>query len=121
MEEKSYVGMYQCFLCGEDIGVVLDERLRNSFPRRVGAIDMEPCDKCKKYMEDGIIFISVRDGERGENPYRTGGWVVVKEEVIPEHMRKQRVYFIEDAVWNKLGLPPVAIRKEVNSVHKRHS
>jgi len=49
-----------------------------------------------------------------QNPWRTDGWVVVKEEavrrmVIPpelvEHICKSRVCFVPDDAWDKLGLP----------------
>ena len=68
-------------------------------------------------MEQGIILVSIRDGESTSNPYRTGGFVVVKEDAVKEFstpemfekVKKARFAFIEDSVWNALGLP----RKEV--------
>ena len=33
-------------------------------------IDKEPCEECKKLMEQGIMFCSVRNGEKGDNPYK---------------------------------------------------
>jgi hypothetical protein len=76
-------------------------------------IDKEPCAECKKWMEQGIILISVRDGEEGDNPYRTGRWVVVKDEAIKrfnppefvEEVLKKRIAFVPDQVWTMLGLP----------------
>ena len=74
----------------------------------------EPCDQCLEFMNAGVIFISVRDGESGNNPYRTGNWCVIKDEAITrivnnEKLRddilKQRVCFLEDKVWDKIGLP----------------
>ena len=83
----------------------------------IGCIDKEPCSKCKGYMERGIILISV-DEEKSkgdmENPYRTGGWVVVKEEALKrmiqpqellDQILKQRVAFLPDEVWDLLELP----------------
>lgn len=78
------------------------------------------CSDCLGHMDKGIIMVSVRDGEeeRGEtrNPYRTGGWVVIKEEVLDrifnkasdeavERIRKQRLCFVPDKVWDMIGLP----------------
>lgn len=69
--------------------------------------------KCKDYMKQGIILISVRDGEKGNNPYRTGGWCIVRDEVITrivnspelvESILKHRVSFISDIVWDQIGL-----------------
>jgi hypothetical protein len=64
----------KCFYCGEDCGVALfgtgfkkkDEHgyLKTAeAPRCVGVIDMSPCIKCEDYMHQGIIIISMRDGE----------------------------------------------------------
>ena len=105
----------QCFVCMKDKGVVLFGKLKGDVeaPRTV-CLDSEPCDECKKHMDMGIILISVRDGEEGGNPYRTGGWVVVREEFVErvfnppelvEHVLKKRMAFMPDEAWNMLGLP----------------
>lgn len=103
-----------CFYCGGDKNeLVLCGRLKNDeqAPMKV-VYDKEPCDKCKEYMAMGIIVISVKDGETDkENPYRTGGWAVIREEVfnrIPDGkkiLNGSRVCFIEDAAWDIIGLP----------------
>ena len=111
---KSYVGLTQCFYCGEDSGLVLDRRLWDTFETHVGVINMEPCSECKNLMGLGIIMISTRDGESGSNPYRTGGWVVVREEAVRrlfahspvlEDILQKRWCFVEDSVWDAIGLP----------------
>ena len=64
-------------------------------------------------MRQGIILISVKDGETDENnPYRTGNFVCVKEEFLRRVVQpadhpifKSRMAFIEDSVWKKLGIP----------------
>jgi hypothetical protein len=64
-------------------------------------------------MKQGIILISVRDGEHGSNPYRTGGWCVVKEEAFMKifqgsaavQAQQKRVAFIANSVWDEVGLP----------------
>jgi hypothetical protein len=67
-------------------------------------------------MEMGVILISVdeKKSEDQKNPYRTGGWCVVKEEAIRravtspellEDVMKKRVAFLPDDVWDMLGLP----------------
>ncbi len=91
----------------------------------VGVIDARPCSKCQGYMQQGVILISMRDGEEAEmetanrekrlpNPYRTGGWVVVREEYIrrmidspllARQILRQRVCFVSDSAWDKIGLP----------------
>jgi hypothetical protein len=112
MENKEFVGMADCFLCGKPKYLLLDKRLRKSLPRSA-VYDKEPCDDCKKLMEQGIIFIGVRDNENHDNPYRTGQWFVLKEQAVKEmpmgeelrqSILKKRVCFIEVTVMKKLGL-----------------
>ncbi len=109
-----------CFYCGEEKNeIILAGHLPGDKEAPRHAVwNMEPCDKCKEYMEQGIILISVKDNTSKENPYRTGGWVVVKEEalkqIIPEDHPcfKSRFCFIEDAVWEKIGLPNINGKEE---------
>lgn len=106
-----------CFYCQKDKGIVLFGQLPNDAeaPRQV-TIDKEPCAECVKYMEQGILFISVDASKSDdmENPWRTGGWVVlaevavkriVSDEALCDHILKRRVCFIEDEVWDRIGLP----------------
>lgn len=107
----------QCFVCMKDVGVVLFGKLKGDAeaPGRVClGPNSEPCDECKGFMEQGVILISVRKGESGNNPYRTGGWCVVKDEAITrwgmspeleESILKRRMAFIDDETWNMIGLP----------------
>ena len=116
MTDKHYVGMSICFLCGEPKAVLLDRRLKNSLVRSA-VYDQEPCDKCKKHMKQGIILISADpDSPDQKNPYRTGGFVVVKEEAIVrilgpgeflDSVLKERVAFVPDDIWKFLGLPEI--------------
>jgi len=117
-----------CFLCGESNEIILFGRLTPSqrkalkaeggkAPRNI-CMDKTPCSKCAEYMEQGVILISVDESRSSDtsNPYRTGGWCVVKEEAVkrwglkPQELEDQiiesRVAFIPDELWNILGLPP---------------
>lgn len=118
--EKSHVGMANCYFCGEPSIILLDTRivkgeLNKSLPRDCGVVNMEPCSKCEKLMDAGVILITVKsesfddiererqdfladrnnyDGPAGNlkkpfipNPYRTGGWFVVRDEML-ERMRE---------------------------------
>jgi hypothetical protein len=89
----------------------------------IGVVDMEPCDKCKEYMKQGIIMVSIRDGDEEfnmQNPYRTGGWIVIKEEAVErmglppetsENILRTRFAFVPDTTWDMFGLPrePIAV------------
>lgn len=74
-------------------------------------LDKSPCDKCKGYMQQGIILIGVRDGEQGDNPYRTGHFCVLKEEAVQRIFKdcdgilKSRVAFVDETTWKTIGLP----------------
>lgn len=105
----------QCYYCCEPKGVILAGRLPGDAeaPKMV-CISREPCQKCAGLMKLGVILISVRDGETGNNPHRTGGWCVVKDEVIgrliksgdlADHILRARATFIPHSVWNACGLP----------------
>ena len=107
--------MLVCFVCGNDTGeIALMGRLKGDIeaPRRSVLPGSEPCAECREHMKAGIILISVKDGSDQKNPYRTGGWVVIKEEAAKnifkdnaESLMKVRMAFVEDSAWDKLGLP----------------
>lgn len=102
----------QCFFCGEDKNEValLGAAFKGEAPMHM-CINKEPCDKCKGYMQQGVIFIGVKDGESGENPFRTGRFCVIKEEAVKRMLNnsyfvpQSRVAFIEESTWVALGLP----------------
>lgn len=119
----------QCYVCGEDVGVILfghmkdkgASRKRCAEPReaqsdieapRTVCLDKEPCDKCKEHMKQGIILIGVRDGESGENPYRTGEFLVIKQEAAErlfcgeggKKALEMRMAFVEQKVLKATGL-----------------
>lgn len=121
-EEKSHVGMFNCYFCGEAAGVLLDRRLQKTLPSDVGVIDTTPCSKCKNLMKKGIILISIKDDTTEEemhkkipNPYRTGGWAVITENaflrIFDGDMQKwglkHRFLFITDGAWDMIKLPRV--------------
>ena len=123
-----HTAMFNCFLCGEAAGILLDRRFKVKDPfegkREVGCIDKEPCQKCKGYMKEGVILISAQAGSDKDNPHRTGGWCVITyeaaerifTEVFGEEAARpileKRVGFVEDEVWDMLNLP----RGEVEGV-----
>lgn len=107
--------VFKCFYC---LGGKNELGLLGMLPGDVEApremiYDMEPCDKCKDLMQQGVIVISVKDGEyekiesdrelykrkvdhlaprqrrRGvrpfiPNPYRSGLWSVVRDRLIED-------------------------------------
>lgn len=111
-----------CFYCQKDKNeIILPGRMKDDVAAPMRAIwDKAPCDECEGFMEMGIIVISIRDGEGGQkDPYRTGGWIVLKDEAIerlreiispPElidEILESRVFFLEDKVWKAFGYPEI--------------
>jgi hypothetical protein len=117
----------KCFFCNRDKNEILlfgkmkplkdvDGYVLDHDPEapRGMVLDKEPCDECGALMGRGIILVSVRDGEQGNNPYRTGGWVVAKDDLVErmvttkelaDRILKSRFAFIPDEVWDVVGLP----------------
>ena len=109
--------LMQCFVCMEDVGVALLGQMKNDAeaPRRI-CLDHEPCDKCQAHMEQGIVLISVDENQSSDmqNPYRTGGWCVVREDFVQrvfsppelvEQVLRKRMAFLPDDAWDMIGLP----------------
>ena len=108
---KDFVGLSNCFLCGEAKEVILDRRLKKSLPHSA-CYDKEPCSQCKEIMEQGVLFIGVRDGESGDNPFRTGQIIGLKDEAVKKLIQepmlsevlKKRICFVEEEVLMRIGL-----------------
>ena len=117
-----------CFFCGKQKNEIVLTGRRSKRNERGRVVDndvampmsglvfnREPCDECRKLMELGVILISVDESKSDDlaNPYRTGGWAVVKDvalkSVQPKSLRDyilaKRVAFVPDDAWDKLGLP----------------
>jgi hypothetical protein len=117
--------LYRCFFCNEVQGVVLlkgSTKYHSTEEAPHGVIlNKEPCQNCVEHMRQGVILISVKDTDETENPYRTGGWCVVKDEAILRLVRpqelanaiiKKRVAFVPDDAWDMLKLPRETIEAE---------
>jgi len=102
-----------CFFCNKMKNeVALLGRLPGDAeaPHRA-VLNKEPCEECQGYMDMGVIIVSVKDSDEGEdNPYRTGGWWVVKDEFVERLFGeespalKTRFAFITDSAVEKIGL-----------------
>ena len=109
----------QCFVCMRDVGVVLFGQLPGDkeAPRRVClGPDAPPCAECQEPQSKGVILISCDEEKTTDpkNPWRTGGWCVVRDDYIKRVVQskdvaaeilKHRVAFLPDDVWDTLGLP----------------
>lgn len=117
------IALTRCYFCGEGASILLatNQRGNKQVKEAEGkVIDMNPCSICKSLMEQGVILIAI-DPEKSDpgwendpmpNPYRTGGWWVIKDEgakrVFPEDVAnrliKDRWTFLDDAVAEMIGL-----------------
>lgn len=115
MTEKSHVALTKCFYCGKDTDILLAMKYRNGKPihdmsQYHGKADpRRPCEECKGYMRKGVILCEVRDGESGENPYRTGKLWVLSAESCKRiftgiDFDKVRFIFIENRHAKHIGL-----------------
>lgn len=110
----------QCFYCLQDKGIALLGAIPGGAEApRQAVFDREPCETCAEHMRQGVILISVDEAKsKGDmqNPYRTGGWCVIRDSAIKrgihpkelaDHILKMRVAFVPDDAWTKMGLPRV--------------
>lgn len=93
-----------CFWCGEPMGVALVGRLRKDGDNdaeapREACMTLEPCDKCRKHFEKGVLLIEVtEDGSKFDNNdtfsfgakngpqhlWPTGRYAVLKPEAVKD-------------------------------------
>lgn len=136
MKKREHVAMTNCYFCNEPYQILLATRYHHTssgmeptkdlanFNGKI--VDMNPCNKCRDFMKLGVILITIDDaksdpnwnkpdGEKNwmPNPYRTGGWFVVKDEAViriiqPKEMAdwaiKHRWMFIEHSAAESMGL-----------------
>lgn len=100
-----------CFICGKETDVVLfgtsykDKNGKTAeAPRKVCTGQL--CDNCQKVIDEGgIFFIAVKDGESGNNPYRTGQIGALKEEAVqrmfPDFPYK-KINYIEESAYKQI-------------------
>lgn len=113
MNDK-YIALTKCFYCGKDDKILINTRFKDISAAHNHVVDMEPCPECKKFMEQGVIIIGVKNGETDfQNPYRTGEFLVVtdsfierlvSDENLKESILKKRVVFMEQKTMKAIGL-----------------
>ncbi len=71
--EKSHVGMLICFICGGDVGILLDRRLQKSLPRKT--VGSEACDECKEKAKEYLTFVEATGSPKPGEPTQLTGRV----------------------------------------------
>lgn len=101
--------LLKCAICGNDAGLALLGRLPGDAEApREGSDGRTLCNDCEGVLKQGGgMLIEVRDGEKGQDPFRTGQvWGLKKEafdRISPDP--SQRVAYIEEKAAKMLGLP----------------
>lgn len=120
MRENNFeVALIKCWFCGEDKGIIMNSRLTKEDAQQVRdcngkVIDLEPCDNCKKLMEQGVMLFEITKtpDDPKELPERTGRIAVVRDsafENFPDkdfanQVIKRRYGFIQREFWDAIGL-----------------
>ena len=98
--------LLKCFACGKAAGVALLGKLKDDEEAPMEMTDQNIfCDNCQKVInQNGLLVISVRDGETGNNPFRTGKMVGITKEAKERIFKdiKTNVCYMEDSVFSKL-------------------
>lgn len=128
MTDSKHVALTKCFFCGKDDRILLctgythsGRPVRDLSEANGKVIDMEPCNECKGYMQQGIILIGIVSAmsepnwnkpNQIPNPYRSGQFAVIKEEAmrrifegaILDFALKHRWMFAEAQALIELGI-----------------
>ena len=103
--------MDTCFICGKETSIIL---FGTSYKDENGKTSKAPmktctgqlCDDCQKVIDDGgIFFIAVKDGESGNNPWRTGQIAALKEEAVQRMFPDfpyQKINCIEESAYKQI-------------------
>lgn len=90
-----------CICCGKDYGVALLGKMEGDkeAPRD---ITQGLCDQCQGVIDKGgCMFIEVRDGETGDNPYRTGRIIGVSKDFKERNGIKDPISYMEHKIFQK--------------------
>ena len=90
-----------CFICGKETGLALLGKLKGDAEVPKDMINPnELCDDCKKALEKGKFIIEVKDNTDQHNPKRTGRYVCIKKEALPDITSP--ICYMEHTIFNKL-------------------
>lgn len=90
-----------CFICGKETGLALLGKLKGDAeaPKDISNPN-ELCDDCKKALETGKFVLEVKDNTNEDNPERTGRYVCIKKDALPEITSP--ICYMEHKVFDKL-------------------
>ena len=98
--------LLKCFACGRDIGIAILGKMKDDQEAPKEATTPNTfCEQCQSVIaQDGLLVISVRDGETGNNPYRTGKMVGITKEAKERIFKNMsgNVCYMEDTMFNQV-------------------
>lgn len=98
-----------CECCGKEIGIALLGKLKND-EKAPKDVYVGLCENCQEVVDaGGVLFVEVKDGETGDNPYRTGRITGIskqgKERLFSEAsdmLNKGPIFYMEESLFSKL-------------------
>jgi hypothetical protein len=93
-----------CECCGKEIGIAMFGLLKGD-KEAPKDVFMGLCDDCQKVIDQkGLMIIEVRDGETGNNPYRTGRLVGITEEAKNRMFKdiNSPICYMEQSMFSKM-------------------
>jgi hypothetical protein len=62
------IALTKCFYCHEDADILIDQHVRGGLYEAAHGkvVSLNPCSKCEEYMRQGIIVITIKDGENDD-------------------------------------------------------
>ena len=109
-----------CRICGKiyDREILLARNIYTDLSDMDGAVVgwlEEPCDQCKKWMQEGVIFIGIDPEKTTDetNPYRTGDFSVIRDssnvfsimtQTLRDNVLEKRCCFVDYRLGYKLGV-----------------
>lgn len=91
-----------CECCGKEIGIALFGKLKDD-KEAPKDVFMGLCDDCQKVVDSGgVMIIEVRDGEKSDNPYRTGRIVGLSKEFKENNNIEHPIVYMEHTIFSKL-------------------
>lgn len=91
-----------CICCGKSIGVALLGELKGDVEAPRDIYD-GLCDECESVVKrEGALIIETRDGESGNNPYRTGRYVGISKDCKERLFIEHPLSFMEHTLFEKL-------------------
>ena len=94
--------LLHCECCGKEIGVALLGKLKDD-AKAPRDIYQGLCDKCQEVVDQGgVLILEVRDGEEGNNPYRTGRMVGCSKDFKDRNKIEHSIVYMEQSLFSQL-------------------